>query len=517
MLVICSLLGLLPLVFKVHTGMTQVISLFAFVTRDQITKLAERCEIFRECQLQEIHSLRPRSMNTGLENLEDEDSLNRSMIDFLSESSRVDDPMDKSSPSQSNSSHSYEGDDSFNQSYEKKEKIDQQLEELKNNDLMEDSDFIPKNRNSESKSISGDKGGSSSQLEHKNAKRGRNDSSSKSRSRTRSSGQTKNRRKKSKILENSNERMKQETLKNMERDENAAQEEEEEKREVLNSFKEGFTQVYLFKALITSFILSLILVGNYLWTSQLCSSAIHASTHLNHLSELNTKLKYLNIFTLETVAQNSIYRLEGKNMIEEYGNQIYDMLNKLNSDVKQSFHFTLTSYEEMYSKISNEDICQNFFANEPSYNFTGCVSDEFFTKGLQTLIIKINEDTRSIGQGYTGKVEKDYAVKVPAQTARRLQNIDLFTMRIGFTIDFLLSVLTDNLVDMMATFDLGDYLIIFGLAGVLLVMYFGLWMPFVNSLQARIWRAQGMVNMIPFKIINENKALSKSMEKSYFV
>ena len=62
-----------------------------------------------------------------------------------------------------------------------------------------------------------------------------------------------------------------------------------------------------------------------------------------------------------------------------------------------------------------------------------------------------------------------------------------------------------NLEVMSNTFILGDYVLFAVLLLLNIILYKGLWMPFVSNLENKIWRAQGMVNMIPFEIISENK------------
>ena len=62
-------------------------------------------------------------------------------------------------------------------------------------------------------------------------------------------------------------------------------------------------------------------------------------------------------------------------MVTEYGTRIYAELNEINFGIKDAFHSSLSKYKNLYFKISNENVCQNFFAVEPTYNFTGNITN----------------------------------------------------------------------------------------------------------------------------------------------
>jgi hypothetical protein len=87
---------------------------------------------------------------------------------------------------------------------------------------------------------------------------------------------------------------------------------DEEKFEALNNFKVKFIQVYIFKSIVSSVSVILILVLNYLWTINMGSNNISAMNHLNVLSRINSKVKFINMFTLESVQLHDTIQLEGK-------------------------------------------------------------------------------------------------------------------------------------------------------------------------------------------------------------
>jgi hypothetical protein len=129
--VILSFASLFPLILKVHRGMNKVMGLFSFVSRDQLNSLARKCEYFKTTFLEENKKLREGGGDVLYKDYLTEMG---SDLDFISESEDINIEMESKSEAQQNnisdSSHSYKGDDSLNQSY-KKESIDKELEKLK--------------------------------------------------------------------------------------------------------------------------------------------------------------------------------------------------------------------------------------------------------------------------------------------------------------------------------------------------------------------------------------------------
>jgi hypothetical protein len=138
----------------------------------------------------------------------------------------------------------------------------------------------------------------------------------------------------------------------------------------LNNFKEKFTQIYLAKSIVTALLIILLLAFDFIRSLGLADYNQSAMGHLNVLSRINSKVKYINLFTLETILKHEKISIEELDMVEYYGNLIYDDLNSLTTGVSNNFHFSLDTYKNLFFKISNEDICRNFFLNEPTYNFT---------------------------------------------------------------------------------------------------------------------------------------------------
>lgn len=100
---------------------------------------------------------------------------------------------------------------------------------------------------------------------------------------------------------------------------------------------------------------------DFILSLSISNSSLTAMKHLNVLSRLNPKVKYLNVLTLETVAIHETIQMEESDMVDYYGNLIYDDLNSLTTGVSTDLHFKLDDYKTLFFKIANENICSNFF------------------------------------------------------------------------------------------------------------------------------------------------------------
>lgn len=278
LVVLISFASLFPLILKVHSGMNKVMGLFSYVSRDQLNSLANRCEHFKETYLLENQKLREGGGDIEYRDYHTEQG---SDLDFISESEEMD-LGDDSLPSVaamnniSDLSLSYKGDESLNQSYTK-EKIDQELELLKNFDGGDN--FTPQkggNKPRTDSTVQKTPGGSSPHINTETNLLG-------------------------KAKTNMNQAEQDLTSHN-----------DDEKFEALNNFKEKFTQIYIFKSVVTSVLIILVLVLNHIWTLNISSSTIKAMSHLNVLSRINSKVKFINKFTLETVQSHQKVSMECK-------------------------------------------------------------------------------------------------------------------------------------------------------------------------------------------------------------
>ncbi len=46
---------------------------------------------------------------------------------------------------------------------------------------------------------------------------------------------------------------------------------------------------------------------------------------------------------------------------------------------------------------------------------------------------------------------------------------------------------------------------------VMLVLFVGAWLPFMRSLNAKIWMTKGMLNMIPLEMVSSNDKLKEQL------
>lgn len=94
---------------------------------------------------------------------------------------------------------------------------------------------------------------------------------------------------------------------------------------------------------------------------------------------------------------------------------------------------------------------------------------------------------------------------------------DIFSTRIGHIVDYLVTALGKANLQNISNF-WTFALVIFGVFQLLLfLLYIFIWKSYVRNLMLKIWRTQGMVNMIPFEIIKENKKLMEAIEKGNYL
>ena len=217
---------------------------------------------------------------------EESNPLSRSALSKSVDSNESNSPDPAKQKHHSESSHSYKGDDSLDQSYVK-DKIEKELEQLKE--------------------FNGGQQVGQTPTKNQLTTIGQPDSNTKSQ-------EKKNRK------DRINKKLQDDIFKNIEQAEKDSKGDpdlEEQKSEVLNNFKEKFTQVYLFKSLATTTLIITILILNHLWNVSLIDSKRRAINHMYQLSSINAKIKYLNMFTFQTVVDHSQIKLEGNNYLKK--------------------------------------------------------------------------------------------------------------------------------------------------------------------------------------------------------
>ena len=169
----------------------------------------------------------------------------------------------------------------------------------------------------------------------------------------------------------------------------------------------------------------------------------------------------------------------------------------------------MQSYQEDYKDITNSNICSNFFSVYPQYNFTGknpslspnpleCSGNEFFTKGMSTILVGINEIARSINQ----KMKEQQTAQASAvnilKNSNEIGQMHTFALRVGQAIEYLTTDLKNSVENMLSIYQFINFAYLAMLTVLLVVIYGAIWNNYIKDLKNKIWRARGMLNMIPF-------------------
>lgn len=126
---------------------------------------------------------------------------------------------------------------------------------------------------------------------------------------------------------------------------------------------------------------------------------------------------------------------------------------------------------------------------------------------------KVTEDTRTISQRL--KDASDPSLYTAGLLATEdLENIHIFTTRLGYTIDFLIDNLRSGVISILNLYDFFNIGYFISILTILLLLYTYLWESYISDLKHKIWRARAMINMIPFTIITANKKLMKALNRA---
>jgi hypothetical protein len=108
---------------------------------------------------------------------------------------------------------------------------------------------------------------------------------------------------------------------------------------------------------------------------------------------------------------------------------------------------------------------------------------------MQTLLIKLSEDCRLISKESLADTSASSTSVLSPTIQTKLENINEYCKKLGYTIEFLMSELMENLVVMKNFFILMDYIMFAAQFLLSYILFKGLWKPFVRNLEDRIWRA----------------------------
>jgi hypothetical protein len=217
--------------------------------------------------------------------------------------------------------------------------------------------------------------------------------------------------------------------------------------------------------------------------------------------------------TLQSLSSHSYVFSNGTNLNSHYTDMVYANLKNLSWNFKDPFPTEFDDYKKKYQSIMIDDVCAGFFSTPAAgkYNFDTCKSDEFYTKGLNTMIVKINEDCRYITQYLsTASNKSTYSQKV-LMTDGTMNSVELFTLRCEGSLEFLIEEFLKAHAKMASVFTLITCMVITAYIGILFLCYWVFWLPYTQELKVKIWRTNSMLNMIPISIVTKNEKLCQKI------
>jgi len=240
-------------------------------------------------------------------------------------------------------------------------------------------------------------------------------------------------------------------------------------------------------------------------------------------SERMPMIKYVNVFTLEEIAEANLVRLY------TFPNQDYVELRKsyedlfrangqsLTSSKRNGFPGAFGSYLNTFTTYYDQNLCTYYSSDSSAETKCTALADSLLTKGLTlaTTTMILNSDS-VIGAFFNSLTANSISVNDPYYLSP-YQNASIISDDFQES-DQILDMILPPLEKLKADFEVAfqDYLnsqetieiikFVLFLVFCFLVFFF-LWQPYLKNLKDKIFRTKGMLNMIPMDIISKNESL----------
>jgi len=243
-----------------------------------------------------------------------------------------------------------------------------------------------------------------------------------------------------------------------------------------------------------------------------------AFNHLKLLSQSIPQIRYIDVYTLEELAQNdtnSVYNYW--NGITEHSSVSFNSRQyflsavqkneqEISTSSKESFSGSFDPYKTLLSTYRTGNLCEAYYRTDDDRASCENVMDGLLGQGLKVAIDAIISNSIDIlSQFYAS--ERTYATQVSYINSTVFSNSErilkliyppLNSLLVGYTEGY--ASYNDDMLNISRIwFSLAVCYLIF--TGVFLFY------PYMRRLRDDIWRTKGMLNMIPVEVISENENL----------
>lgn len=224
-------------------------------------------------------------------------------------------------------------------------------------------------------------------------------------------------------------------------------------------------------------------------------------------------LKYSFVFTLEYMVNQNFVGTGSQSLKEIYINLVYQNERDIFSSYKESFPSQFSGYKDTFKNYNYDDMCAHYVKKD-----TECpqVGQGILTKGLRTSVVSLVESNRDIVSDfqqlnkttYDQYLSGTYGI-INSTKYRGVEEMLRYQVSAMGNLNGLFkNAMSSYMSDFQQIEKIKFSVFIVGIFLIFLL----LWLPYLRSLNNKIWRTKGMLNMIPMDIITKHQNLKKAFQ-----
>lgn len=241
--------------------------------------------------------------------------------------------------------------------------------------------------------------------------------------------------------------------------------------------------------------------------------------HLKLLSQSIPQIRYINVYTLEELAQNNLDTVytysDGVpahtpvtfNSRQYFLSAVQKNEQEISTSSKEGFPGSFDTYKSISSAYSTGNLCEAYYRTDDDQADCEGVMDGLLGQGLKVAIDTIISNSIDIMSQFYAS-DRTYPTQVSFINSTTFNNSQNILEQIYPPLNYLLTSYTKGYKDyndsMLNISRIWFSLVVFYLVFTGVFLYY----PYMRRLRDDIWRTKGMLNMIPMELIYENENLS---------
>ncbi|KAL4478284.1 hypothetical protein ABPG72_016596 [Tetrahymena utriculariae] len=461
-----SLVILIPYVFKVHKTNTRVLSLFGMIPVTEIKELVSRCEAYSAQFIDE------KKMLQGEQNYQEE----------------VDQSKQNDSPKGNQSDLEINGEANENDEVKDSRDLDQGDAKQKNG-----SDIRSNPQNQLQVPLAGG-------------------------SDLRGSKLASNLKANPQAAQNSNIKGQQAQAanKNNPNKKGKSQEEEEadnQRSQKLMNSKDNNRKKVIFQFLVFSLLFITYFVVSFVLELTFLQNMRQVLNHLSQVSQRNSIIKYALVYMVEQITTDKIQMQDGEDNLVAFINRSYVIENEINTSSLQSYPSEFSSYFSSFQTANYNNFC-TIFPQTPTLTTTECanVNSKMLQRGLKVSITSYIEGIRTFITNYVNAADTSLINKQKEFALNDYVVLEQMQFYIAPMIEFLNQQLLSAIQTYINNQNSIEEIKFGVFVAFVIIVFLGVWLPYLQQLSHKIWRTKGMLNMIPMDIITKDTNLKQAFQ-----